>query len=42
MPKSPSVLEKVQQNMKWDKNEQLETDFLSKMEGQGMKDKKIR
>ena len=41
-PKGKSALEKAQQSMKWDKNEQLETQFLMKMEGQGMKDKKIR
>ena len=37
-----SVLEQAKETMKWDKNEQLETEFLMKMEGQGMKDKKIR
>ena len=28
--------------IKWDKSEQIEADILSKLEGQGMKDRKIR
>lgn len=37
-----SAIQQAQEDMKWDKNEQIETEILTKLEGQGMKDKKIK
>lgn len=41
-PKQQSVLQMAQAEMKWDKQEQLQINILTKLEGNGMKDKKIK
>ena len=41
-PKTKTLLQTAQEGIKWDKSEQVEIDILSKLEGEGMKDRKIR
>ena len=40
--KPKTVLQQAQQQMKWTRQDTTEIDLLSKLEGNGMKDKKIR
>ena len=40
--KSKTILQQAQEEIKWTREDTTELDLLSKLEGNGMKDKKIR
>lgn len=40
--KGKSVVEKAQEDIKWTKEDTTEAEILARLEGNGMKDKKIR